>query len=228
VTPVSNERAESGGDLLAPQLEGLMRIDIFPTLDDDGAALVTAIRQQLSAASATAQIRVVRSTQPLAVISSVAGADVVILDLTPAEDGRHRYTAMSYPWQQDHVLAVSRRYLPVNVAPRRRGGAAAHPGRLTNQQIASWVRGQLTGPRAVRRRSMVSRAFGALLGGAGSDAAAEAWAGTDIFISYRSAEVEAAYRLRDELAAGRWHDGEPQRGWVPLFASGCRDASADP
>jgi hypothetical protein len=119
---------------------------------------------------------------------------------------------MSYPWKQDHVLVVSRTYLPVNVAPRRLGGAAIYPGSMTDESIAAWVGRQLTGPGAVRKSPVLRRMRGALIGGTGNpENSSRLWEDTEVFISYRSADAAAARRLAAELSAGRHHGGRPMR-----------------
>jgi len=124
---------------------------------------------------------------------------------------------MNYPWHLNHVLALSRSYLPVNVAPARRGGAATYPGRLSNYEIAAWVRDQVAELLVGRRRSILQRLRDVVLPGA-SNAGHGPWSDVDVFISYRGSDLEAARRLKAELEAGRHHAGRKQE--VVLFGPG--------
>lgn len=186
-----------------------MRVDVFPTLDDEGAALVEAIRRSLPPGL---EIKVVTSTQPFAVARSVLAADAVVLDLTP-DSAAPRYTAMAYPWRQDHVLAVSRSYLPLNVSPVRQGGAALYPGGMGSGAIAAWVAAQV-GELAVRgKRPLLRR----VLGAAGVPAVSDPQP-PDVFVSYRGTDIAAARRLRAALESGEYHDGRHRR--VRMFDAG--------
>jgi hypothetical protein len=74
-----------------------MRIDLFSTLDEGGEQLTRVLRDAIRGAKPAADVRVISSRDPLALEQSVLVADVVVLDLTPAADGVHRYTTMRYP-----------------------------------------------------------------------------------------------------------------------------------
>lgn len=189
-----------------------MRVDVFPTLDDEGAALVEAIRRSLRSRPFAVDVREVTSTQPFAVAKSVLTADAVVLDLTPDSAAR-RYTAMAYPWRQDHVLAVSRSYLPLNVSPVRQGGAALYPGSMGSGDIATWVAAQVRELAARGKRSLFQR----MLGAAGVPAASGSEP-PDIFVSYRGTDIRAAQELRAALESGEYHDGHRQR--VRMFDAG--------
>ncbi|MEV4805544.1 hypothetical protein AB0K18_36575 [Nonomuraea sp. NPDC049421] len=187
---------------------GAMRVDVFPTLDDEGAAMAELIRGRLHGVD----VREVTSTQPFAVATSMVAADAVVLDLTP-DSAAHRYTAMAYPWRQDKVLAVSRSYLPLNVSPARPGGAALYPGRRSAEEIATWVAAQVRELAGRGRPSFLQRVRGA----AGMRAGARAEP-ADVFISYRGLDDKAAQALRAALEKGDHHGGRGQR--VKMFDAG--------
>lgn len=195
-----------------------MRVDIFPTHDADGDALFEAVASTVRTSVPGCDIRRVDSDSPLAVLGSMMRSDVTVLDLTPADDGSHRYTAAPYPWRRAGVLAVSRSYLPVNVLPVRRGGAAVYPGSLTVDEIAEWVGEQLRDGRALRSRSPLKR-LGALAGLAGDTSDDDdPWHDVDGFLSYRGTDVDAARALKRRLTDGELTDGRPQK--VLMFEAG--------
>ncbi|MEO1065099.1 MAG: hypothetical protein AAFZ07_27095 [Actinomycetota bacterium] len=177
-----------------------MRVDVLPTNDEAGAELAEAVWAALPGH----ELRLVPGNDPFSIVRSVAAADAVVLDLTPAEEGVHRYTTMAYPWRNDHVLAVSRTYLPINVWPRRRGGAAVSPGSRSVAELTDWIVGQVG---SLGRHSRWRRALGAVAPGAVGGPTSTA----DAFISYRRQQFAIAAELRDELGRGEHHGGRPQR-----------------
>ncbi|MEV4566305.1 hypothetical protein AB0K12_21285 [Nonomuraea sp. NPDC049419] len=187
---------------------GAMRVDVFPTLDDEGAAMAELIRGRLHGVD----VREVTSTQPFALAASMVAADAVVLDLTPGS-AAHRYTAMAYPWRQDKVLAVSRSYLPLNIEPVRPGGTAPYPGRLDPEEIAVWVAAQVRELAGRRRPSFLQRVRGLVGMTAGTHTES-----ADVFISYRGTDAEAAQALRAALEKGDHHGGRRQR--VKMFDAG--------
>ncbi|WP_169983022.1 hypothetical protein [Microbispora sp. H10836] len=189
-----------------------MKVDLFPTLDDEGAAMAELIRQSLQSLPFDLTVRVVPSTQPFALAKSVLTADAVVLDLTPHSPA-HRYTAMAYPWRHDRVLAVSRSYFPLNVSPARTGGGALYPDRLGADDIAAWVATQVRELAAQGKPSLLQRARGAVGMPKGGSSQRP-----DIFISYRGTDVRAAQALRTALENGEHHDG--RRQVVRMFDAG--------
>jgi hypothetical protein len=154
---------------------------------------------------------VIWSASPFAVIRSILGAEVTILDLTPGPEGTHRYVLMQFPWLDERVLVVSRTSLPFNVVPLHRGGSSLfHPATRSNPDLAAWVLQMIVGLGSGARRSFGQRMRGALWPGSDPPRVARQ-PNVDVFIGYRGADAAAAKRLHDELTAGVHHGGRPQR-----------------
>ncbi|HEX9929492.1 MAG TPA: hypothetical protein VGB02_13220 [Pyrinomonadaceae bacterium] len=64
--------------------------------------------------------------------------DIIILDATIEDDGSHNYCVAPRMYM-DHVLSVSRTYLPINYGGIRSGGVPKYPDKLSNKEIANWV-----------------------------------------------------------------------------------------
>ncbi|HEV2864317.1 MAG TPA: hypothetical protein VGX48_25185 [Pyrinomonadaceae bacterium] len=162
---------------------------------------------------------------------AVIGRDVVIFDGTVEDEQRHIYHAAAMiPSVVDHLLVVSRTYLPINFIPARRGGAPDYPfphfdPRLdrvrqswSNEMIVEWLRAQLLelrerGPRDkeadIRALAAAKEPedFGRAIVEFYRRAEPRAATGGRAFISYRSRVWDEAEALRGRIERGELHGG---------------------
>lgn len=73
---------------------------------------------------------------------SCVNDDIVIFDAS-IEEGNNYAAATAQPTVMDHVLIVSRTYLPLNFFGLREGGAPDYPISKNNEDIIAWLRGQV-------------------------------------------------------------------------------------
>ena len=146
---------------LVPSLGHARRRVPHPGCRGDGSR--RGARARLSPAVQPLDLRVIWSASPFAVIRSILGAEVTILDLTPGPEGTHRYVLMQFPWLDERVLVVSRTSLPFNVVPLHGGGSSLfHPATRSNPDLAAWVLQMIVGLGSGARRSFGQRMRGAL------------------------------------------------------------------
>jgi hypothetical protein len=195
----------------------MVTITVFVTRNPQGRALLQAC-EALASELFGSEVRIIEGRPTSAgLVSAALTADAVIFDATPDPEGEHLYGLMhNGPMSMDHVLMVSRSYLPVNVAVRRVGGAPIYPRTQDNDAIAGWIREQFRGPDNVLipRPGKEKLKLGLTLG---FSAVREAGKVEDqrresrnhVFISYRGSRYDVASWLRDEIESGRF-DGNPR------------------
>lgn len=105
----------------------------------DGQELLEALRTLLEAAGF--RVSVPPATQAN-MLQACLNDDLVIFDGS-REPGHVYAAATGQPMTLDHVLVVSRTYLPINFHGVRRGGAPMYPRSFDNREILDWVRRQL-------------------------------------------------------------------------------------
>lgn len=146
-------------------------------------------------------------------------SDLVVFDGTVGPRGVHNYD-LSPGIQRtfDHVLFVSRSYLPMNVRGMRRGGAPVYPHWRGNDAILEWVREQLTGedrltlPRALHEKLSLGVSA---ISGASRRSRAGRKRRHQVFLSYRGRLYGEALKLKERIERGEFH-GEPRS--VVLYA----------
>ncbi|ELR98910.1 hypothetical protein [Gloeocapsa sp. PCC 73106] len=70
--------------------------------------------------------------------SACLNSDVVVFDASIEEEGQHNYAnATTQQIAMDHILVISRTYLPINFFGLRDGGAPLYPGFQSNDYIIS-------------------------------------------------------------------------------------------
>jgi hypothetical protein len=150
--------------------------------------------------------------------------DVVVLDATRERKGEHNYEVIM-PTALDHVLAVSRNYLPLNFSVLRDSifdpqsktllyAAPFYPGTQSNGKLIRWLELQLNDlkprlPRPKDERGM----FGATLrGGPRTYDLVDQMRHRDgqVFISYRSTDSDHVAALTRRIEAGEFHGGQPK------------------
>lgn len=139
--------------------------------------------------------------------------DVVIVDASVELDGTHNYAAFTaQPQGYDHVLVVSRTYLPQNFYGLREGGAPPYPFSQNNQAIMAWIREQVADllPNLPRTgKNIWSTGIMGPLKGLGN-ARARASQQHQIFISFRNSAFDSAKSLKTQLEEGQFHSGQKQ------------------
>jgi hypothetical protein len=132
--------------------------------------------------------------------------DVVVFDATIEEDDQHNYpTAGGSPMVMDHILVVSRTYLPVNFNGLRNGGAPSYPnpfsrsdGTYSNADIIKWLREQIEDllpslPRLRREKGLIGRLWA--MGKSLDQNLTKSRSQSKIFISCRSSGIS---RLQED------------------------------
>ena len=147
--------------------------------------------------------------------------DIVIVDVTRESSERDHYDVLflsTDPMKMDHVLFVSRNYLPLNVFSVRgqsnsqnRSGQSVpdYPNSLSNGEILKWLTEQI---RELRRSWGGSQRPRDLIGwrtwGDSFDAQMEGYrARGSIFISFRSGTASHVERLKKRIENGEFHNG---------------------
>lgn len=149
--------------------------------------------------------------------------DLVIVDATVESNNLHNYEAFTaQPYVLDHVLVVSRTYLPHNFYGLREGGAPAYPNTMTNKEIFKWLLTELTEimpllPRASWKKNILITGVISPLQDLNKEIKRESKR-HQIFISYRNQKYEEVLKLKNKLEQGEFHNGEKQG--VRLFYPG--------
>lgn len=137
--------------------------------------------------------------------------DLVIFDAS-VEEGHNYAAATAQPMTMDHVLVVSRTYLPLNFYGLREGGAPDFPARTrqSNEEILGWLRRHVGELAARPARPDDRKGFiGSMRTMRESVRKREAsWkARGRVFISYRSRHVEAVRQLKRRVERGDFQGG---------------------
>ena len=193
---------------------------IFPTMSRDGLELLDALLPITRAFGL--KPNVVRSPTQSQVTQACARDDVVLIDATVEPDGSHNYAAMTaQPMAMDHVLVMSRTYLPLNFYGLREGGAPSYPLRYTNSQLVSWLESELKDLLSSPARAWWKKSLLGSVATTWSDinkAASRAQDRYQIFISFRNSDFAKVAELKERLESGEFHAGRPQG--VRLFEPG--------
>lgn len=193
---------------------------IFPTGSDDGMELLEAVLPIARAFGLN--LKVVRSPTQTQVTRACANDDIVFIDATVEPDGSHNYAAMTaQPMVMDHVLVMSRTYLPLNFYGLREGGAPSYPHRHTNSQIVSWIKSELKDLISSQPRQWWKKNLLGSIPTLWSDihkAAARARERYQIFISFRNSDFPKVAELKERIKSGEFHEGRSQG--VRLFKPG--------
>jgi len=157
-------------------------------------------------------IQVLERATQLEFHKSCINDDLVIFDAS-IEEGHNYAAATAQPMTMDHVLVVSRTYLPLNFYGLRGNGAPEFPHRMTqsNEEIMKWLRAQLSElvallPRSNNRKGL----FGSFLTMRESlnKQDANRKARGQVFLSYRSRYVGAVETLKLRIDNGDFHGGQ--------------------
>lgn len=198
-----------------------INVSIFPTRNQAGLDLAGGCQQLFEKLlPGKTQVTVAMDAGPVAFLKACAFADLVILDATVAPPGEHNYDLLrGIERNLDHVLVVSRSYLPMNVRGMRSGGAPIYPGQFTNGQIETWLKEQinsktdrLTLPRPWSEK--LTLGIGAFRNANRKDRQGRQ-ARHQIFLSYRGNAYASALALKTRIEAKAFHDTAKQ---VLLYA----------
>jgi hypothetical protein len=193
---------------------------IFPTTSAEGVELLEAVLPITQALGV--DTKVIRNPTQTQMTHACAKDDVVLIDATVEPDGSHNYAAMTaQPTAMDHVLVMSRTYLPLNFYGLREGGAPSYPLRFTNSQIVSWLEGELEDLLSSQPRQWWKKSLLGSISTSWSDvnkAAARAQDRYQVFISFRNNDFAKVNKFKERLESGEFHDGRPQG--VRLFEPG--------
>jgi hypothetical protein len=153
------------------------------------------------------------------------GQDLVIADATVEANGLHNYAAFTaQPISLDHILIVSRTYLPQNFYGMREGGAPIYPHSRTNREIIEWLKLELNDlmpalPRPSWKKNMLITGMISPF----QDLTKEQERARNrhqVFISYRNKEAESEnfLNLKQSIKRGDYHNGVSQG--VRIFEPG--------
>lgn len=197
-----------------------LRMTIFPTRSKSGEELLESVLPLVGTFGFKPKI--IPAPAQSQVVHACAKDDAVLIDATVEPDGSHNYAAMTaQPMTMDHVLVVSRSYLPLNFHGLREGGAPSYPNQLTNSEIVSWIQKELRDltpslPRPGWKKSLLGS-----MPTVWSDLGKAAMRAQDryqIFISFRNRDFQQVSALKRRIEAGEFHEG--RRQGVLLFTPG--------
>lgn len=150
--------------------------------------------------------------------------DVVVLDASVENKGQHNYEII-FPTPLDHLLVVSRTYLPLNfyglrdsiVDPARNTliyGTPFYPNSQTNEDLLRWLDLQLQDllpslPRSKQERGFWGTMFKGYSHSLDTLDLRRNQSG-QIFISYRSQDSEKVEQLKQRIEQGEFHNGQPR------------------
>jgi hypothetical protein len=197
-------------------------ISLFPTRDPEGQALrqdfVPLARSLGFAVREHSEINVQLYTE------ACLRDDLVVLDATVTRKGWHNYEIV-FPTPLDHLLIVSRGYLPINYYGLRDAifdpatgkliyGTPFYPNSLTNDALLRWLFLQLCEirphlPRSAEEKGVLGTFWRGIRQSLNALDERRVKTG-QIFISYRSQDWEAVSRLKRRIEAGEFHAGQPQ------------------
>jgi hypothetical protein len=149
--------------------------------------------------------------------------DLVIVDATVEAGGLHNYAAFTaQPLSLDHILVVSRTYLPQNFYGMREGGAPIYPHSRTNRDIIDWLKLELTDlmnqlPRPSWKKNMLMTGMISPFQDLNKELD-RASKRHQVFISYRNKEVKQVDLLKKRIERGEFHNNIRQG--VRTFAPG--------
>lgn len=201
-------------------MSGTPTLSLFPTRDPEGQAL----RQSFIPLARSMGFTVREHEEPDMVVYSKACLrdDLVVLDATVTRKGWHNYEFV-FPSPIDHLLVVSRHYLPINFYGLRDSifdpeagkliyGTPFYPHSLTNEELLRWLFLQLCEFRPwLPRPARDKRALRSWLKGMSNslNAIDERRKETgQVFISYRSNDWDAVKQLRRRIESGEFHGGQ--------------------
>jgi len=157
-------------------------------------------------------VQFVEGGTQLEVHKSCISDDLVIFDAS-IEDGHNYAAATAQPMTMDHVLVVSRTYLPLNFYGLRGSGAPEFPHRTTqsNEEIIEWLHAQLSDlincpPRPDSRKGVFG-SFRSIRESLNKQDAKRKTRG-QIFLSYRSRYLPGIEKLRSQIEKGDFHGGQ--------------------
>lgn len=202
-------------------MDAKLVLSYFPTHDQDGRALhkifVPAARKLGFTVKEHWDATIKEYTQ------ACWNDDVVVLDGTVTGRGFHNYE-LAIPTPIDHVLVVSRTYLPINfyglrdaIFDREAGtliyGAPFYPGSLSNEELLRWLYLQLLDMLPALPRSKQEKGvFGSMFRGMSKSLNAvdqRRRQSGQIFISYRSNDWSEVKLLKRRIESGEFHGGQP-------------------
>jgi hypothetical protein len=160
----------------------------------------------------------------LNLITSARTKDIVVVDVTRETSDRDNYDTLflsNDPMQMDHVLFVSRNYLPLNVFSTRRESndqnylgqnAPDYPNYLSNDEIIEWLKNQIRGLKRSWKGSQRPKDL------SGSKIRHESFnlqmqnlkERGRIFISFRSGNTNDVEILKKRIENGEFHSGQKQ------------------
>lgn len=199
-----------------------LQLACFPTRNAEGAALaemLVPLAQERGFA-----VKVWKNATALEYMAACSESHAVILDATPDRKGEHNYD-FALPLVQDHVLVVSRRYLPMNFPAAREwitdpqtglecAGTPMYPLAHSNDSIRRWVELQLDDLlRDMEARGVSLQKLRARMS-AGADLVQETRRRSgEVFISYRNTTdpatgkpvAEAVEAVAARIRVGAYH-----------------------
>ncbi len=137
--------------------------------------------------------------------------DVVVFDAS-IEYGKDNYhAATAQPMSMDHVLVVSRTYLPQNFYGLRYGGAPYYPKMKDNNTIIKWLRWQIKDLLPLLPRPKESKSNLGSIKVMKKSLEFEDLRRKNtgqVFISYRGKYISEVRKLKDRIECGEYHSGQ--------------------
>lgn len=140
--------------------------------------------------------------------------DIVVFDAS-IENGKNNYhAATAQPMTMDHVLVVSRTYLPQNFYGLRYGGAPNYPKTKENNAIIKWLREQIedllpTMPRPAEDKSNLG-SINIMKKSLDIEDLRRRKTG-QVFISYRGKYISDVRMLKKRIEHGEFHSGQKKK-----------------
>lgn len=194
-------------------------VSFFPVNNEEGSLLKEKVRS-LVEDELDLNLKIYEAAAQKDFFYSCVQDDIVIFDAS-IETGDNYAIATAQPTVMDHVIIVSRTYLPLNFFGIREGGAPEYPKSKSNEDIIKWLREQIIDLKQFSPRSEAEkRPLGSIKTMDKSINLQESRrkkAG-QIFISYRSRYYEEVNILKSKIQLGEHHNGNEKT--VRLFPPG--------
>lgn len=189
-----------------------LTVGIFPTDSPQGKDLLDQII--VLAKNWKLDLEIFPPANGIQVLWQCRTKDIIIFDASIEGEAISNYIAVTGDLMlSDHVLIVSRTYLPLNFFGSRPGGYPDYPHSFSNQQIISWLASQLadlqSGMQGGKRPPDLI----------GLKTWIKSWdqrqkrlnARGQIFISYRGPDVDGVHALKLRIECGDFHQGEKKQ-----------------
>lgn len=157
------------------------------------------------------ELRVLENPTQADFFNSCINDDIVVFDASIEGDKNNYHAATAQPMAMDHVLVVSRSYLPQNFYGLRYGGTPDYPKMSDNNAIIKWLQSQIEDllpflPRPKEEKSKLGT-IGIMKKSMELEDQRRKKSG-QVFISYRGKYIADVLKLKKRIIGGEYHSGQ--------------------